>query len=64
STCSFLESENENQIRKFLETHPDFSVYINPDPVFAGMTNEFGLRTFPAQTQLDGASAFILIRKK
>lgn len=64
STCSILQSENEDQIRKSLCRSPGFTIFIPGSPVFAGLLTEFGLRTFPGRSGLDGACAFILKREK
>ncbi|MCK6601343.1 MAG: RsmD family RNA methyltransferase [Bacteroidetes bacterium] len=64
STCSILQSENEDQVKKFLDRSPGFTVFIPDSAVFKGFLTEFGLRTYPGRSGLDGACAFILKREK
>ena len=60
ATCSFLEEENEQQVRAFLETNPDFHIEPFEVPeVMARFPNRFKnngheIRTFPAMTGTDG----------
>ncbi len=62
STCTFSEEENEGSIRRFLERHPDFSVY--DMPVFDGMEkNSFGIRLWPHKIKGEGHFLSVLQRE-
>ena len=57
STCSILPEENEEQIRKFLETHPNFSVQPLPTTFpeeFRKQQNQFGLQLFNHRDHVEG----------
>ena len=51
ATCSLFRQENENQVKAFLATHPDWQ-----------LDNEFHVR--PDMTQFDGFYAAALVRSK
>jgi len=51
STCSLEPEENEEQVGRWLESHPDFKLVA-------------GRRLFPPETGTDGAYAALLVRRK
>ena len=58
ATCSLLSDENENQIEKFLATHPDFTL------VPCGLNGAPYLALTPAQHGTDGFFAAAMMREK
>ncbi|RCW70763.1 16S rRNA (cytosine(967)-C(5))-methyltransferase RsmB [Saliterribacillus persicus] len=60
STCTVDKHENEEQIEKFLENHPDFEIdpaFFTELPTFLKNTqglSRFGLQIFPQDFQTDG----------
>lgn len=62
STCSFLDTENETVVERFLRKHQEFHYDLNPDPYFNSYQTKTGFRTFPNNTNMDGACTFILRR--
>ena len=63
ATCSFLDSENGDQIRKFMETHPDFTWGEMPEEV-KDLTDDSELKMTPYQHDTDGFYAAVLTRKE
>lgn len=63
-TCSMLPQENEDQIAKFLQAHPDFEIdpVTNILPDIGGMSDRF-LSLTPAQNGTDGFFAARLVKR-
>jgi 16S rRNA (cytosine967-C5)-methyltransferase len=62
TTCSVLPQENQDQIRKFLDRHPDAAlVQINGAP---GIDTKFGIQHFPIHTGGDGFFYALLVKSK
>ncbi len=62
STCSILPEENSEQIRRFLDAHPEFSLSPLPDSVperFRAHYGEAGLQLLPHR---DGVEGFFIAR--
>lgn len=60
ATCSVLKEENEEQIAKFMATHPDCKVLQSEQPW--GLNTGFGWQLFPGDNNGDGFFYSILIR--
>ncbi|MBQ9263762.1 MAG: 16S rRNA (cytosine(967)-C(5))-methyltransferase RsmB [Clostridia bacterium] len=57
STCSMLPEENADQVKKFLEKHPDFALAPLPasfDQRFSGRYTEAGLQLLPHRDDVEG----------
>lgn len=62
TTCSVLPQENQHQIRKFLDRHPDAAlVQIKGAP---GIDTKFGIQHFPIHTGGDGFFYALLVKSK
>ena len=63
STCSVLKEENEQQVRSFLERHPEFELIPLPETIPADLRSkeEIGLQLLPHR---DGMSGFYLARMR
>ena len=64
STCSILPQENEEQVKTFLENHPEFVLDQLPstvDPLFTEKMGEYGLQLLPARDEIEG---FFIARLK
>ena len=63
STCSLLKDENENQVRAFLETHPEFEAEPLPEsiPEKFRKHQELGLQLLPHR---DGVEGFYICRMR
>ena len=63
STCTIHPKENEEQIRAFLERHPDFKVTVPEAELPEGMTTgPYGMLSVPTRTGMDGF--FICVMQK
>ncbi|MCK4534893.1 MAG: 16S rRNA (cytosine(967)-C(5))-methyltransferase RsmB [Syntrophobacterales bacterium] len=61
-TCTISSAENEEVVREFLSTHPDFE-YARPTAFVAGMVDRAGtFRTFPHRHGTDGFFGAVLKR--
>lgn len=63
ATCSFLDAENGQQIRSFLEAHPEFEWGEMPDSV-KELANDAELVMTPHQHDTDGFYAAVLRKKE
>lgn len=57
STCSMLPEENIEQIRRFLEKHPEFEIMPLPDSVderFRALYGDYGLQLLPHRDRVEG----------
>lgn len=64
STCSMLPEENGNQVRKFLDSHPEFEIAPLPasfDEKFQAEYTETGLQLLPHR---DGVEGFFIARMR
>ncbi len=64
STCSILPGENEEQIRSFLETHPDFAMDALPEEIpeqLRALSGAWGLQLLPHR---DGMEGFFIARMR
>ncbi len=64
STCSLLPEENQDQIRRFLEKHPEFSLAQLPESFeerFGERHQKYGLQLLP---HLDGLEGFFIARMR
>lgn len=66
STCTFSREENEDTVKYFLETHPDFSLEALPDAVLAATVGESdGMRRFyPHVSRGEGQFCALLRRSE
>ena len=66
STCTFSREENEDTVKHFLETHPDFSLEALPDAVLAATVGESdGMRRFyPHVSRGEGQFCALLRRSE
>ena len=72
-TCSMLPEENEDQVRGFLERHPDFTLApyerywwaaFHTDPVKSALDSGTMLQLTPAQHQTDGFFIAVFIQSR
>ena len=64
STCSILPGENEEQVRSFLETHPDFAMDALPEEIpeqLRALSGAWGLQLLPHR---DGMEGFFIARMR
>ena len=64
ATCSVLPEENEEQVKRFLENHPDFVMDALPEEIpghLRGLAGEYGLQLLPHR---DGMEGFFTARMK
>ncbi len=64
ATCSVLPEENSQQIERFLEEHPDFSMDALPERIpeqFRALAGSYGLQLLPHR---DGVEGFFIARMK
>ncbi|MBR1584710.1 MAG: 16S rRNA (cytosine(967)-C(5))-methyltransferase RsmB [Clostridia bacterium] len=64
STCSMLPEENKDQVKRFLESHPDFAIDPLPDGVgeaFQRAYTDCGLQLLPHR---DGVEGFFIARMR
>ena len=64
STCSILKDENERQIKKFLQAHPEFVMDPLPESIPESLrkqAGEYGLQLLPCR---DGVEGFFVARMK
>ena len=64
STCSILPQENKEQVKKFLDTHPDFVMDSLPKSIpeqFTQYADEYGLQLFQYRDDIEG---FFIARMK
>lgn len=64
STCSILPQENQQQIERFLEDHPDFSLDALPQGIpeeYRALSGPYGLQLLPHR---DGMEGFFIARLK
>ena len=57
ATCSLLPQENAQQVKSFLQAHPEFDLLPLPDSIpaeIAEMQGEYGLQTLPHRDDIDG----------
>jgi 16S rRNA (cytosine967-C5)-methyltransferase len=61
ATCSILRQENEDQVDRFLATHPEFAVQTVNLPTTKDETAPY-LRLFPHQHETDGFFGAVLVK--
>jgi 16S rRNA (cytosine967-C5)-methyltransferase len=61
ATCSILRQENEDQVDRFLATHPEFSAQPVSLPTAKDETAPY-LRLFPHQHETDGFFGAVLVK--
>ena len=62
-TCSLLPEENEDQVAKFIETHPEFEVVDMPEHVPETVKSGQYMKATPAEHDCDGFFAAVMRKK-
>jgi len=64
STCSMLKDENERQIARFLQAHPDFAIDALPETIPAALRAQAGMYGLQLLPHRDGVEGFFVARMK
>jgi 16S rRNA (cytosine967-C5)-methyltransferase len=65
STCTIEPEENEDNVKKFLEIHPEFEmVKLRKIIPLVYVSDHYYIRTFPHKHHMDGSFAVLLQKKK